>query len=123
MGVIIIKNEDLILQRFGFYANIDDEGIYDHIDMVRSAIGKVERALVTSYNDKLWEDRLIVLGALICYHRYCLLNGEGRSINIGGVAVGSSVHDVSVSKQMMCEQYAECSDLLKDTDFLFKQVG
>lgn len=119
----MLKNEDLILERFGFYADIDDEKIYDYLPIVRSAMRKIERKLLLKQDDEVWEDRLIVLGALICYHHYCMMSGEGRAVSIGGVSVGASVHSRDVSAQMLDEQYADCSDLLMDDDFLFRQVG
>lgn len=118
-----MNNEDLILERLGFYADIDDEEIYKYLPIVRSAVKQIEKSLKFQPGNNVWDDRLIVLGALICYHHFCLLNGEGRAVSVGGVSVGASIHGIDASEKMMREQFAICSDLLKDENFLFRQVG
>lgn len=115
--------EDLILERFGFYADIDGEQIYKYLPIVRSAIDQINSSLRCEKSDGIWKDRLTVLGALMCYHHYCMMCGDGQTTKLGNFSVTSSAHTVEASKQLLDEQIGKCSDLLNDNDFLFCKVG
>jgi len=111
---------DLILDRFCLYADLEeDKDAYAF--MARWATAEIGRILRPGVSIPDNEERLVNLGAAMCYYRHALTRHTGR-MQVGQVSVDGGVN-MEVARQLLDECTGECAGLLRDNEFLFKQVG
>ena len=110
----------LILDRFCLYADLEeDKDAYAF--MARWATAEIGRNLRPGVSIPDNEERLVNLGAAMCYYRHALTRHTGR-MQVGQVSVDGGV-SMEVARQLLDECTGECAGLLQDSGFLFKQVG
>lgn len=116
-----MTNTDLIIKELSFLLKSDEADLKKYISIIEHAAEYVKTKLKNS--DNCNNARIIHLCAVKVYYQITLIeDSEICSFSAGDISYSTNSASADRAENLLKNAIADCSDLLKGTDFAFKVV-